>query len=77
MFNYFNVGDLVKFKDKGVVKRNRMHPDKTIAVIVEVERDVYWTYTGYKDDRVTVHWMPLGKKESMPEFLLEKATEEA
>ena len=73
----FDVGDLVKFKDKGVVKRNRMKPGKTIALVIAVERDQYWSYTGDMDDRVTVQWMPLGEKESMPEFLLEKATEEA
>jgi|13_taG_2_1085334.scaffolds.fasta_scaffold152648_1 hypothetical protein len=73
----FNVGDLVKFKDKGVAKRNREHPDKTIALVIAIERDQYWSYTGEMDDRITVQWMPLGKEESMPEFLLEKVTENA
>ena len=48
----FEVGDLVRFRDKGVVKR------------------------GDYDDRIKVRWMPLGKEETMPEFLLEKVTED-
>ena len=72
----FEVGDLVRFRDKGVVKRNRMEPGKTIALVIEVHRSVFYTYRGDYDDRVRVKWMPLGKEESMPEFLLEKVTED-
>ena len=72
----FNVGDLVRFRDKGVVKRNREHPDKTIALVIEIERNVFRTYQGDYDDRIKVRWMPLGKEEVMPEFLLEKITED-
>jgi len=68
----FEVGDLVRFRDKGVVKRNREHPDKTIALVIDVERNVFRTYAGDYDDRIKVRWMPLGKEEAMPEFLLEK-----
>ena len=70
----FEVGDLVRFRDKGVVKRNREHPDKTIALVIEIERNVFRTYQGDYDDRIKVKWMPLGKEETMPEFLLEKIT---
>lgn len=72
----FNIGDLVRFRSEGVVKRHREHPDKTIALVIEVEREVYWSYDGDIDDRVVVRWMPLGEEESMPEFLLEKVTED-
>ena len=72
----FNVGDLVRFKNKGVVKRNREHPDKTIALVIGIERNVFYTYQGDYDDSVKVRWIPLGKEESMPEFLLEKITED-
>ena len=68
----FELGDLVKFREKGVVKRNREHPDKVIAIIIAIERDVYWSYAGDCDDAVRVLWMPLGEEEGMPEFLLEK-----
>ena len=72
----FEVGDLVRFRDKGVVKRNREHPDKTIALVIEIERNVFRTYQGDYDDRIKVKWMPLGKEEIMPEFLLEKITKD-
>ncbi len=73
----FEVGDLVRFRSTGVVKRNREHPDKTIALVISVERNVFRTYEGDYDDRIKLRWMPLGKEESMPEFLLEKVTEDA
>ena len=72
----FEVGDLVRFRSTGVVKRNREHPDKTIALVIEIERNVFRTYQGDYDDRIKVKWMPLGKEEVMPEFLLEKVTED-
>ncbi len=72
----FEVGDLVRFRSTGVVKRNREHPDKNIALVISVERNVFRTYEGDYDDRIKLRWMPLGKEESMPEFLLEKVTEE-
>ena len=72
----FEVGDLVRFRNTGVVKRNREHPDKTIALVIEIERNVFRTYRGDYDDRIKVKWMPLGKEETMPEFLLEKVTED-
>ena len=72
----FEVGDLVRFRSTGVVKRNREGPGKTIALVIEVHRNVFYTYRGDYDDRVRVKWMPLGEEESMPEFLLEKITED-
>ena len=72
----FEIGDLVRFRSTGVVKRNREHPDKVIALVIDVERNVFRTYAGDYDDRVIVKWMPLGKEETMPEFLLEKVTED-
>ena len=72
----FEVGDLVRFRGTGVVKRNREHPDKTIALVIEIDRNVFRTYQGDYDDRIKVKWMPLGKEETMPEFLLEKVTED-
>ena len=68
----FEVGDLVRFRSTGVVKRNREQPGKTIALVIDVERNVFYTYRGDYDDRVRVKWMPLGEEEAMPEFLLEK-----
>ena len=72
----FEVGDLVRFRNEGVVKHHREHPSKVIALVVEIERNVFRTYLGDYDDRIKVKWMPLGKEESMPEFLLEKVTED-
>ncbi len=71
----FNVGDLVRFRDEGVFKKSREHPDKTIALILSIERDAFYTYEGDYDDNILVLWMPLGKEEHLPEFLLEKVTE--
>jgi hypothetical protein len=71
----FNIGDLVRFKNKGVVKRNREHRNKTIALVIEIERNVFYTYQGDYDDKIRVKWMPLGEEEAIPEFLLEKVTE--
>ena len=72
----FEVGDLVRFRSEGVVKHHREHPNKVIALVIEIERNVFRTYHGDYDDRVKVKWMPLGREESMPEFLLEKVTED-
>ena len=72
----FEVGDLVRFRNEGVVKHHREHPNKVIALVIEIERNVFLTYTGDYDDRIKVKWMPLGKEEIMPEFLLEKITKD-
>ena len=71
----FEIGDLVKFRGKGVVKKNREHPGKQLGIVIAITRNLFWTYEGDKDDSITVHWTPLGIQESMPEFLLEKVAE--
>mgnify|MGYP003139911211 CR=1 FL=1 len=73
----FNVGDLVRFRDSGVFKKSREHPDKTIGLILSIERDAFLTYEGDYDDNIVVRWIPLGTEERLPEFLLEKVTENA
>ena len=70
----FSVGDLVRFKNDGVVKANREAPYKNLALIIGVDRNVFYTYRGDFDDRVRLRWLPSGKEESVPEFLLEKIT---
>ena len=72
----FSIGDLVKFKGKGVVKASRETPSKTLALIIDIERNVFRTYRGDYDDRIKLRWLPSGEEESMPEFLLEKITED-
>ena len=72
----FEIGDLVKFGDpKLVAIKNREHPGKQLGVVMAVAREFFWTYEGDKDDRITVHWAPLGIQETMPDFLLEKVEE--
>lgn len=71
----FEIGELVKFRDTGVVKKNREHPGKQLGIVIAITREFFWTYEGDKDDRITVHWAPLGIQETMPEFLLEKVAE--
>ena len=72
----FVIGDLVKFKSKGVVKASRETPNKTLALVIDIERNVFRTYRGDCDDRIKLRWLPSGEEESMPEFLLEKITED-
>ena len=72
----FEIGDLVKFRSKGVVKANRETPNKTLALIIDIERNVFRTYRGDYDDRIKLRWLPSGEEESIPEFLLEKITED-
>ena len=69
----FEIGDLVKFGNpKLVAIKNREHPGKQLGIVMAVSREFFWTYEGDKDDRITVHWAPLGIQETMPDFLLEK-----
>jgi hypothetical protein len=72
----FEIGDLVKFGNpKLVAIKNREHPGKQLGIVMAVSREFFWTYEGDKDDRITVHWAPLGIQETIPDFLLEKVEE--
>ena len=66
----FDVGDLVRFKPSGIV-RSRYNPLKKFGIIVAIEKDMFDSYDGYKQDLVVVRWMPWDKEERMMEFYLE------
>lgn len=66
----FEIGDLVRFKKTGIV-RSRYNPNKKIGIVVSVERDMFNSYDGSKEDLVLVRWMPWDKEERMMEFYLE------
>lgn len=66
----FNVGDMVRFKRSGVAK-TRYNKKKIIGIVTAVERDVFDSYDGTREDLVTVQWMPWNKSERMMEFYLE------
>ena len=66
----FEVGDLVRFKRSGIV-RCRINPLKKVGIIVSIERDLFDSYDGSKQDMIVVRWMPWDKEERMMEFYLE------
>ena len=66
----FEVGDLVRFKPSGIV-RSRYNPLKKFGIIVAIERDMFDSYDGRKEDLIVVRWMPWDKEERMMEFYLE------
>ena len=66
----FEVGDLVRFKRSGIV-RSRYNPLKKVGIVVNIERDLFDSYDGSKQDMIVVRWMPWGKEERMMEFYLE------
>ena len=66
----FEVGDLVRFKRSGIV-RSRYNPLKKVGIVVNIERDLFDSYDGAKQDMIVVRWMPWGKEERMMEFYLE------
>ena len=66
----FEIGDLVRFKPSGIV-RSRYHPLKKFGIIVALERDMFHSYDGTKQDMIVVKWMPWDKEERMMEFYLE------
>jgi hypothetical protein len=72
----FEIGDLVRFKKEGVVTILRTNPSKNLGLIVEIEREAYHCYSGDLEDKVTVIWLGMNEKESMPEFYLEKVDED-
>lgn len=71
----FEIGDLVRFKKTGIV-RSRYNQDKKIGIVVNVERDMFDSYDGSKEDLVVVRWMPWDEEERMMEFYLEHLEEE-
>ena len=70
----FDVGDLVRFKNKGITK-SRYNPDKKIGIVTSVRRNVFMSYDGSKEDLVMVRWMPWDKEERMMEVYLEHLEE--
>jgi hypothetical protein len=72
----FEIGDLVRFKKNGVLTKTREAPHKKIGLISEIVREVYRSYDGTIDDKITIIWLGSEDEESMPEFLLEKITKD-
>ena len=72
----FEVGDLVRFKRSGIV-RSRYNPLKKVGIIVNIERDLFDSYDGSKQDMIVVRWMPWDKEERMMEFYLELIEKES
>jgi hypothetical protein len=71
----FEIGDLVRFKKTGIV-RSRYNQNKKIGIVVNVERDMFDSYDGSKEDLVVVRWMPWDEEERMMEFYLEHLEKE-
>ena len=68
----FNVGDMVRFKASGIV-RSRYNPNKRFGIVTKVERNVFMSYNGTREDMIEVLWMPWNVRERMMEFYLEHA----
>jgi hypothetical protein len=66
----FDVGDLVRFKPSGIV-RSRYNPLKKFGIVVAIERNMFDSYDGDKQDLLIVRWMPWDKEERVMEFYLE------
>ena len=66
----FDVGDLVRFKPSGIV-RSRYNPLKKFGIVVAIERNMFDSYDGDKQDLLVVRWMPWDKEERVMEFYLE------
>jgi|TARA_R110000772_G_scaffold146188_1_gene256327 hypothetical protein len=71
----FEIGDLVRFKRTGIT-RSRYNPDKKIGIVVRIERNMFDSYDGSKEDLIVVKWMPYDKEERMMEFYLEHLEKE-
>ena len=71
----FEIGDLVRFKRTGIA-RSRYNPDKKIGIVVRIERNMFDSYDGSKEDLIVVKWMPYDKEERMMEFYLEHLEKE-
>ena len=68
----FEIGDIVRFRNTGVVNKMRVNPTKDLALVVKIDREAYHSYSGDKEDRVYVIWLKNEVEECMPEFYLEK-----
>ena len=66
----FDVGDLVRFKPSGIV-RSRYNPLKKFGIVVAIERNMFDSYDGDKQDLLIVRWMPWDEEERVMEFYLE------
>ena len=66
----FELGDLVRFKPSGIV-RSRYNTNKKFGIIVAIEREMFDSFDGIKQDLIVVRWMPWDKEERMMEFYLE------
>ena len=73
----FEVGDLVRFREEGVVTIMRNKPTKAIGLITKIDRDAYHCYSGDMDDRVYLIWLGTDIEEVLPEFYLEKLNKDA
>jgi hypothetical protein len=71
----FEIGDLVRFKRTGIV-RSRYNSNKKIGIVVRIERNMFDSYDGSKEDLIVVKWMPYDKEERMMEFYLEHLAKE-
>ena len=71
----FEVGDLVRFKKSGIV-RSRYNPNKKFGIITAIEREMFKSYDGIREDLVTVKWMPWNQEERMMAFYLEPMEKE-
>ena len=71
----FEIGDLVRFKKTGIV-RSRYNQNKKIGIVVNIERDMFDSYDGSKEDLVVVRWMQWDEEERMMEFYLEHLEKE-
>ena len=57
----FDVGDLVRFKNKGITK-SRYNPDKKIGIVISVRRNVFMSYESHMEYRIWVPWMHWDKE---------------
>jgi len=73
----FEIGELVELKKTGVVNANRFHKDKVCGIVCKIERDHFRSYTGSLTDKITVLWLPLNEKETMPENFIQKLNKDA
>jgi len=75
MRQMFEIGDLVRFKPSGIV-RSRYNNNKRFGIVVHIDRNVFMSYDGTREDMIEVLWLPWNKRERMMEFYLEPMVEE-